>query len=60
MERIDEFYTQLLDSEQSTIIHTDHTNTETLKAGEDTTSTTLAKLSEMRIRKTNTHSVEER
>ena len=72
VERIEEFYTELYDSKQSTIIHTDpkdvpastswqveaalrdikngtatgddHINIETLKAGEDTISKTLAKL----------------
>ena len=72
IERIEEFYTELYDSEQNTIIHTylkevpeitswemeaalrdimngtatsnDHTNIETLKAGEDTILKTLAKL----------------
>ena len=66
IERIEEFYTELYDSEQSTIIHTDpkevaeitsweveaalrdatgndHINIETLKAGEDIISKTLAK-----------------
>ena len=72
IERIEEFYTELYDSEQNTIIHTDpnevpeitswevetalrdmknstatgndHINIDTLKAGEDTISKTLAKL----------------
>ena len=71
-ERIEEFYTEIYDSKQSTIIHidpkevpeitsweveaalgemkngtapgSDHINIETLKAGEDTISKTLAKL----------------
>ena len=70
IERIEEFYTELYDSEHGTLIHTDpkdtiiswvaeaalrymkngtatgndRINTETLKAGEDTVSKTLAKL----------------
>ena len=89
IERIEEFYAELYDSEQSIIIHTDtkevpeitsweveaalrdmkngtttgndHLNIDTLKAGEDTISKTLAKLyTKCLLEKTNTHSVEER